>query len=560
MYKMTFLVFLSLCSYSFLTAQVAKGLERKVDQIFKAYDNSETPGVSIGFIKDGQLQFLKSYGMADLEHQIPVSDTAVFSLASVSKQFTALAILLLEEQGKLSLDDDIRKHLPEFKDFSSKITIKMLANHISGIRGHLSLIGQVGIVPDNVITTTMVHDMIYRQQELNFTPGSKFSYSNSGYVLMAEIVEKVSGQTFAQFMEKEIFQPLGMHDSFVMDDFHRIIKNRARSYQLWSEGYVNAPANYSYYGSTNLYTTLQDLSKWALNFEQTKVGSKIIFDKMNTLGTLNNGETFGYALGQFKSDFNGLTQISHSGGDAGYRAFLGRFPEQQAAILLLSNNSTVYAEGKALEAADLFLKAYYPAKTEGISPELVTKAFIKIKPEELKKWTRSYLNSENYLIRNISLRNDSLIYTRPEQGNRETVLLGLSFSTFQMGADPNIVLKFKEGPLKAIQILKNGKIIESYQDYKSVDYNAAALQQFAGKFYSEELDTEYELYIQGEKLFVQHPKMWEIELNSLTKDVFLTNTWRFRSLVFERNAKEEVIGFRIFSDRAENVRFVKVGQ
>ncbi|GAB5552103.1 MAG: hypothetical protein Sapg2KO_16940 [Saprospiraceae bacterium] len=557
MYKTIFLIFLSLCSQSLLKAQIAKGLELKVDQVFKVYDNSETPGISIGFIKDGQLQFSKSYGMANLEHQIPVSDTTVFSLASVSKQFTALAILLLEEQGKLSLDDDIRKYLPEFKDYGSKITIKMLANHTSGIRGHLSLIGQAGIVPDNVITTTMVHDMIYRQQELNFTPGSKFSYSNSGYVLMAEIVEKVSGQTFAEFMEKEIFQPLGMHDSFVMDDFHRIIKNRARSYQLWSEGYVNAPANYSYYGSTNLYTTLQDLSKWSLNFGQIKVGSKAIFEKMNTLGILNNGETFGYALGQFRTDFNGLTQISHSGGDAGYRAFLGRFPEQQAAVLLLSNNSTVYAERKALEVADLFLKANYPVKTKDITPELATNAFIKIKPEELKQWAGSYLNSENYLVRNISLRNDSLIYTRPEQGNRETVLLALSSSIFQMGADPNMVLKFKEGSLNAIQVLKNGKILESYQAYKSVDYNTVALQQFTGEFYSEELETEYKLQIEGEKLVVQHPKMWDVELSALTMDVFLANTWRFRSLVFERNAKEEVIGFRIFSDRAENVKFVK---
>ncbi len=557
MYKTIFLIFLSLCSQSLLTAQIAKGLELKVDQVFKVYDNSETPGISIGFIKDGQLQFSKSYGMANLEHQIPVSDTTVFSLASVSKQFTALAILLLEEQGKLSLDDDIRKYLPEFKDYGSKITIKMLANHTSGIRGHLSLIGQAGIVPDNVITTTMVHDMIYRQQELNFTPGSKFSYSNSGYVLMAEIVEKVSGQTFAEFMEKEIFQPLGMHDSFVMDDFHRIIKNRARSYQLWSEGYVNAPANYSYYGSTNLYTTLQDLSKWSLNFGQIKVGSKAIFEKMNTLGILNNGETFGYALGQFRTDFNGLTQISHSGGDAGYRAFLGRFPEQQAAVLLLSNNSTVYAERKALEVADLFLKANYPVKTKDITPELATNTFIKIKPEELKQWAGSYLNSENYLVRNISLRNDSLIYTRPEQGNRETVLLALSSSTFQMGADPNMVLKFKEGSLNAIQVLKNGKILESYQAYKSVDYNTVALQQFTGEFYSEELETEYKLQIEGEKLVVQHPKMWDVELSALTMDVFLANTWRFRSLVFERNAKEEVIGFRISSDRAENVKFVK---
>lgn len=557
MNKIALLTVLSICFCSFLTAQVSQELERQVDQVFQTFNNVETPGVTIGFIKDGQLQFSKSYGMADLEHQIPISDSSVFSLASVSKQFTVLALLLLEERGHLSLDDDIRKYLPEMKDYVSTITIKMLANHTSGIRGHLSLLGLVGFVPDNVITASVVHDMIYRQQALNFPPGSQFSYSNSGYFLMAEIVEKVSGQSFATFMQQEIFQPLGMNDSFVMDDFHRIVENRAPSYLLEGENYVNSPANYSYYGSTNLYTTLKDLSKWTLNFEQAKVGSKAIFDKMNTLGKLNNGETFGYALGQFRDDFNGLTHLSHSGGDAGYRAFLGRFPEHRAAVLLLSNNGTVYAEGKALEAADLFLKPFYPEKPADTAPLSKTNVIKKLKPSQLKKWAGSYLNDESFLSRNIVLRNDTLIYSRPEQGNRASFLLPINANTFQMAENAEVILQFSAAIRPSFQVLENSKVIEAYKLQEPVNYTNATLKLFTGQFYSKELDTEYKIEIQEEKLLVKHPKMWPIELNPVKKDVFLGNSWRFRSLVFEQNDHGVVTGFRVSTDRAENVRFVK---
>ena len=284
------------CCFSLSKAQeisVSQSIENKINSIFEEYDNSKTPGLSVGIVQNGKLIFSKGYGMASLEHNIPVNTSSVFSLASVSKQFTVFAILLLEEKGKLSLEDDVRKHLPKLNDYGETITLRQLANHSSGIRSHLQLLGQVGYISDNIITKEDAHQIIYRQEELNFKPGEEFSYSNSGYVLLAEVVEKVSGKPFSLFMKDNIFDPLEMNHSFVMNDYHKIIKNRANSYEIENGDYINAPANYSYFGSTGLYTTLIDFSKWASNFSNPKIGNNRIFDKMNTLAALNNGKNMG---------------------------------------------------------------------------------------------------------------------------------------------------------------------------------------------------------------------------------------------------------------------------
>ena len=536
----------------------SKSSEDKIDSIFQEYDNSVTPGVSIGLMQNGKLIFSKGYGMADLEHNIPIDSSSVFSLASVSKQFTVFAVLLLEQQGKLSLDDDIRKHLPKFPNYGEKITLRQLANHSSGIRSHLQLLGQAGYISDNVITKEDAEQVIYRQAELNFKPGTEYNYSNSGYVLLAEIVEKVSGEPFSLFMKENVFDPLKMNNSFVMDDYHRVVKNRANSYENENGTYVNAPANYSYYGSTGLYTTIIDLSKWASNFSNPKIGNKDIFKKMNTIAVLKNGNKYEYALGQFIGNFKGLEQIYHSGGDAGYRAYLGRFPNENISVLLLSNNNTVDAQGKALEIADIYLESFYEKNlvNETVSNELKT---IKLSTSELKKFSGSYLDTNNYLIREIFVRNDTLIYSRKDQNGRETKLLALDKpNTFQFSNNNNVQAIFrKSGTKQSLKILVDNEEVESYSKYLPKRYSLEELKEFAGSFYSIELDTHYVLKIIDGNLTIFHPKMELITLQSIKADSFLGSSWRFRSLEFQKNESNQIEGFRISSDRAKNVLFKK---
>ena len=539
--------------------EVSKSIENKIDSIFKEYDNPATPGLSVGFMQNGKLIFSKGYGMADLEHNNPIDTSSVFSLASVSKQFTVFAILLLEQQGKLSLNDNVRKHIPKFNNYSETVTLQQLANHSSGIRSQLQLLGQAGYISDNVITKEDALKIIYDQEELNFKPGSEFSYSNSGYVLLAEVVEKVSGRPFSLFMKENVFEPLAMNNSFVMDDYHKIIKNRANSYEIENGTYVNAPANYSYYGSTGLYTTLIDLKKWASNFSNPKIGNRDLFEKMNTLAVLKNGKNYGYALGQFVGDFNGLKQIYHSGGDAGYRAFFGRFPEQNVAVLLLSNNNTVDAQSKALEMVDIFLKPYY--KSNSTTQPISSKPkIIQLEVLDLKKFSGSYLNPNNYIIRKIFVRNDTLIYSRQDQDGRETPLLALNKeNTFQLGDSEKVQAFFsKSGTIESISILVGGEKVEFYSKYLPKKYPTKELEEFVGTFYSKELDTKYILETKNGILTVSHPKMNLITLQPIKLDSFLGSSWQFRSLEFDRNEKNKIKGFRISSGRVKNVRFEKI--
>ncbi|MFY0603026.1 MAG: beta-lactamase family protein [Flavobacteriaceae bacterium] len=533
---------------------------KKIDNIFKSFNNTESPGVTISFIKNNALIFSKSYGMADLEHTTPIHSNSVFSLASVSKQFTVFAILLLEERGKLSLEDDIKKYLPLFPNYQKKITIRHLATHTSGVKSHEQLLAQKGYISDNVITKRDALAMIYKQDELNFNPGEEFNYSNAGYVLLAEIVEKVTGTSFAKFLKKEIFEPLSMKNSFVMDDYHKIVKNRANSYEIENGEYVNAPANYSYYGSTGLYTTAMDLTKWALNFSNLNIGSKRIFRKMKTLSKLNNNNTFGYALGQFVGKYRGAEYIYHSGGDAGYRTFLGRFPETNSAVLLLSNNNTVNAQELALKVVDVFMKSYDKPKSNSSLSNRLTSKIIKLPTSQLEKYSGHYLSQSSYIIRDIFVRNDTLIYSRKEQNNRETPLFSLKKEhTFQLGDYKDLWIQFSnDNSQKRMKIFENQVQVDVYNAYSPRRYSRKELEGFTGVYYSKSLDTKYMLEIKGGILIVIHPKMGEIMLSAIKNDGFLASSWQFRFLEFKRNKENQIIGFSITSDRVRNTRFTKV--
>lgn len=262
----------------------------QVDEIFAAFNNSETPGAAVAVVKDGKIIFKKGYGLANLEYDIPVTPATIFHIASVSKQFTVFSILLLEKEGRLSLDDDIRKYIPEVPDFGRKITLRHLANHTSGLRDQWNLLAMGGWRLDDVITKDHVLKLVSKQKDLNFEPGAEYSYSNTGFTLLAEVVARVSGKSFAEFTEERIFEPLGMDNTLFYDDHEKIVKNRAYSYHTDSTGYKKSVLSYANVGATSLFTTVEDLSLWAMNFSNPKVGDTTIFNKMNTPAVLNDGK------------------------------------------------------------------------------------------------------------------------------------------------------------------------------------------------------------------------------------------------------------------------------
>jgi CubicO group peptidase (beta-lactamase class C family) len=276
--------------------------------------------------------------MANLEHNIPISSTTVFRIASTSKQFTATCVILLAEQGKLSLNDDVRKYLSEMPEYESPITIRHLIHHTSGIRDYLELIELAGMSDHDYYTDEEALEMLTRQKELNFKPGDEYLYSNSGYLLLSIIVQRGSGKSLHEFAEEHIFKPLGMRNTHFHDDHRMIVKNRAAGYSpRENDGYQIRMTTLDIVGDGGVFTTIEDLFLWDQNFYHNRLGEKNLISQLLTPGMLNNGEKLNYAFGLAVSDYRGLRLISHGGSFAGFRAQMIRFPEQKLSVICLAN-------------------------------------------------------------------------------------------------------------------------------------------------------------------------------------------------------------------------------
>jgi CubicO group peptidase (beta-lactamase class C family) len=351
---------------------IAKEPGVRIEQLVRAsLGTLDGPGASIAVEKDGEIIYSGGFGHADLEHDAHNGSTTVFHIASVSKQFTAFSIAMLADQGKLSLQDDIRKYLPEMHDFGTPVTINHLIHHTSGLRDQWNLLMIAGWRLDDVITRKQIMRLISKQRELNFKPGDEYVYCNTGYTLMAEIVARVTGESFPDWTNKNIFAPLGMTNTLFYDDHERIVPNRAYSYHMGSDGFKKSVLSYANAGATSLFTTVEDLSKWADNFDHVKVGNDNVMKMMEERFVLNNGDTIDYAFGQAIGKYKGLKTVSHSGGDAGYRSFLLRFPEEHLAISVFSNFASFNPGGLSYRVADTYLRDKLkeePEEEEGPRP------------------------------------------------------------------------------------------------------------------------------------------------------------------------------------------------
>jgi CubicO group peptidase (beta-lactamase class C family) len=328
----------------------------RVDRVFQQWNSSESPGCAVGVSHAGNVVLSRAWGMADLEHDITNTPATIFEAGSVSKQFTAAAIVLLAQQGRLSLDDDVRKHVPELPDYGTPITIRHMMTHTSGLRdwGSVAAIAGWGR-SSRTHTHDHVVDILSRQRGINFTPGSEYSYSNSGYNLMAVIVDRVSGMSFADFSRRHIFEPLGMKDTHWRDDYTRIVKGRSSAYSMRSGGWAIDRPIEQVHGNGGLLTTVADLMTWSQALAAGRIGGAEFVRTMHTRQVLNSGERITYAAGIVIDEYNGVPEVSHTGSTSGYRAFLARYPDQQLDVALLCNASNVNPGGIGRQVAQVFL-------------------------------------------------------------------------------------------------------------------------------------------------------------------------------------------------------------
>jgi CubicO group peptidase (beta-lactamase class C family) len=330
----------------------------RIDAAFAGFDKPGSPGCAVGIVWKGALVHAKGHGLASLEHGVPITPETVFDLGSTSKQVTAAAVGLLALDGRLSLDDDIRKTLPEIPDYGTRITIRHLLTHTSGLRDYTDLLSLSGKREEDVTTASDALAVLARQRGLNFPPGSEYRYCNSGFFLASVIVERVSGRTLREFARERLFRPLGMTRTDFLDDHTQVVPGRAAGYAPKDGGgFRVAMSDWEQVGDGSVQSSVADVARWAESFETGKAGGRKLAEMLETPGRLADGTPLEYGLGLSIGDYRGQRMISHGGAWAGYRAMLMRFPSQRLAVVTLCNVDSADTTTLSLAAADAALDA-----------------------------------------------------------------------------------------------------------------------------------------------------------------------------------------------------------
>ena len=385
-----------------------------VDEVFADYTKPGSPGCAVAVFRNGRIIHAKGYGLANIEEDVPITPDSVFDIGSTSKQFTAASILLLEKQGKLSVNDDVRKYIPELPDYGHKISILELLNHTSGLRDYLTLMDLAGINIDSVTTDEDALQMITRQKALNFEPGSEWLYSNTGFFLLSIIVKRVSGKTLREFAAENIFGPLGMTHTQFRDDHTALIANRAMAYDP-KENTDEYKLDVSYFEQTGdgaVHTSVEDLLKWDENFYSGEVGGQAFLAELQKRGELNSGKVLDYAKGLFIADYRGLGTVSHGGSWGGYRAELLRFPGQHFSVACLCNRGDSNPSRRARQVADIYLGSMMKPKdekkeTERDSEKPAQKEMA-LTVEQLQPYTGDYWSGELGVTYRLGIVDDKL--------------------------------------------------------------------------------------------------------------------------------------------------------
>jgi len=391
---------------------------KQVDAVFADLAKPGSPGCALAVARGGKIVYAKGYGLANIEENVPITPQTVFDIGSTSKQFTAASILLLEKQGKLSIDDDVRKYIPELPDYGKKIRILHLLNHTSGLRDYLTLFELAGVNIDNVTTDEDALNLIVRQKALNFNPGSEWLYSNTGFFLLSIIVKRVSGKTLREFAAENIFSPLQMSATTYRDEHTQLVPNRALAYdpKEKSSGFSLDVSYFEQTGDGAVHTSVSDLLKWDENFYTAQIGGKDFLLELQQPGKLNSGKELDYAKGLSVDKYRGLRTVRHGGSWGGYRAELLRFPDQHFSVVCLCNLGTARPSRRANQVAEVFLGsqmiAAKPAATaadqEDDNPQK-PKRVLSLTADQLKKFEGNYWSDELQIMYRLSIENDAFL-------------------------------------------------------------------------------------------------------------------------------------------------------
>jgi CubicO group peptidase (beta-lactamase class C family) len=534
-------------------ADLPDSIGQAVDRVFGGFDNSHSPGCAVGAVRGDDLVLARGYGMASLEHDIRITPQTAFYAGSVSKQFAAFAVALLADQGELSLDDDIRRWIPEVPDFGRAITVRHLLHHTSGLRDYLNLLGLTGWPADGRITRAEFMDFMGRQQELNFAPGSQHLYSNTGYVLLSILVEQVSGQSLREFAEAHIFEPLGMSRTTFRDDHTMLIKDRALGYTPDGDaeaGYRLSMPGFDVVGDGGLYTTIGDLAQWAENLGSHRVGGPEVAAMLLTPGVLASGDTLDYALGIQTGEHRGLRTVGHGGSYAGYQAVLTRYTDHGLTIFALCNRSDAVPWNRSLEVAEAFLGEYMEPE-QRIEPVTADDG-VAVDPALLETYAGKYRAGDGFTFTWES-EGGQLFYVS-SSGERR-LEIALSDTLFQLNEATGQVMFHREadGSVQRATLVSDSdrRALHRIEPWRP---SAAELTTYGGRYFSPELETFYTLVVDEGQLVARHRWNEDVRFMPAVRDMF-QGYYPLVQVRFERAEDGQITGFLVSAGRTQNLRF-----
>ncbi|HEV8583104.1 MAG TPA: serine hydrolase domain-containing protein [Thermoanaerobaculia bacterium] len=526
-------------------------LAARVDAVFADYAKPGSPGCALAVIKDGSIAYEKGYGLASVELGVPITPKTVFDIGSTSKQFTAASILLLAQDGKLSLDDDIHKYVPELPDYGVPVTIRHLLHHTSGMRDYINVMFLGGINVEDWTTDADALAALVRQKTLDFKPGEEHSYSNSGYFLLSIIVKRVSGKSLKDFAQERIFTPLGMTTTHYLNDHMEVVPGRASSYEPRPDGgFAVQSANWEQTGDGAVQTTVEDLAKWDQNFYTPKVGGTWLIEQLQTTGTLNNGEKITYARGLAVEEYRGLRRVSHGGAWAGYRAQLMRFPVEKLAVVTLCNLGSADTTGLAQGVANLYLGDRLAPEAAVAASETAPAAAGAV---DVARLAGLYWSPASDFVRKIYGKEGKLFYYRGPESESE--LAPLADARFLMlGVPPGLraEVSFPQGTPRRMLVSTNGGTPMVFEEVQPVEPKPEELAAYAGTYTSVELDTTWTLAVESDGLVMRGKRGPARPLRAAFTDAFGSD---FGLLRFTRDGEKKINGFLIGAGRARNLKF-----
>lgn len=513
---------------------------KKIDSLFNSYHQDNKTGSIMSIIKNGETVYTNQKGLANVEHQIPITNATTFNIASNSKQFTTFLALLLEQEGKLSFSDDIRKYLPELKQLPNKITIKQLTNHTHGLPNPDELAQLKGV---KTMNHQQVLKMLLNIKQVTFEAGDKHFYNNTGYILLSEIIERVGQKPFKKQLQEKIFNPLGMNNTQAIGYNNDIVKNKAYSYKVWNDTYINLPVRLSTMGSSGIYTTINDLGIWVKNYQKVTVGIREFYEKMQTATFLNSEKKINYGLGLQFDNYKGIDVVFHGGGTESYRSYILHAPKHQLSLLFLSNKGDMVGLDILYKSLEIILKESIQKK----------KTYKVLNNKELDNLEGTYEMFPG-IHYNIIAEKDKLYFQDFGSTNKHHLpQIGKNEFDFP---HPHIKFVFYKGGFNyhvADFTYPCKKVV--LQLPKSKDIN---LTDFIGTFKNIEYNTSYELVIEDKKLIAKHSLNYDITLYPLAKNSFYSKESFFGKINFIFNSDKSIIGFKLSGQNLKNIIFKKV--